>query len=138
MSEENKAIVRKLMDQVWSGGNPTAVDELLSTEIVRREPGEEAPLRGLEEYKERVTFFRTAFPDLVVSFDEAVAEGSKVAVRWTASGTQKGALGDVPASNRRFETSGCSIMRIENGRITDEYATWDSLGFMQQLGAVPK
>lgn len=137
MSDENKGLARKFVEQIWTVGNENLADELLSNDFVRHEPGEEGPFRGRESFKERVRFYRTAFPDLVVKIDDLVAEGDKVAIRWTAQGTQRGALGEIPASNRRFVTSGCGILRIRDGKIVEDVESWDTLGFMQQLGAIP-
>lgn len=138
MSSENKELVRRLIQEVWSDGNLEAVDELLTADCVRVEPNEETAFRGQQAFKERVKFFRGGFPDLTVEIDDIVAEGNKVGIRWTARGTHKGALGDVPASNNYFETPGCGILQIRDGKIFEEIESWDTLGFMQQLGVVPK
>ena len=73
-----------------------------------------------------------------VRTEEILAEGDRVAARWTASGTHTGALGDIPPSGREFTVTGSTFYRIENGKIAEDWSIYDSLGLMQQIGAVPE
>ena len=91
---ENKATARRVPDEVFSQGNLSVVDELFAPDYVLHDPGilrEE--LRGLEAFKEQwVSMFRTAFPDLRIVIEDQVAEGDKVATRYTGTGTHQGEL----------------------------------------------
>jgi steroid delta-isomerase-like uncharacterized protein len=81
--------------------------------------------------------FRTAFPDLHMTVDHAVAEGDLVAVRWTARGTNTGEGNGIPATGRRVQISGMALFRFEDGAIAEEWTSGDTLGLMRQLGLLP-
>lgn len=81
--------------------------------------------------------FRTAFPDLVMTVDHAVAEGDMVAVRWTARGTNTGDGNGIAATGRRVQISGMALFRFEDGAIAEEWTSGDNLGLMRQLGLLP-
>jgi steroid delta-isomerase-like uncharacterized protein len=87
----------------------------------------------LREFIERD---RAAFPDLHVQPDELLdAEGDRVVVRWTASGTHSGdAFLGQPASGRAFSISGIDIIRIEDGRVAEIWQAEDGIGLLKQLG----
>ena len=80
--------------------------------------------------------YNNAFPDAKVTIDLQIAEGEYVATRITYSGTHKGTLNGVPASNKRAKVSGMSIQRIVNGKIVEQWNEFDALGMMQQIGAI--
>jgi steroid delta-isomerase-like uncharacterized protein len=81
--------------------------------------------------------WREAFPDLQVVVDHVVAEGDKVAVRWTARGTNTGTGNGIPATGKAVETSGIALFRFEDGKVAEEWVSADSLGLMRQLGMLP-
>jgi predicted ester cyclase len=81
--------------------------------------------------------FRTAFPDLVMTVDHAVAEGDLVSVHWTARGTNTGEGNGIPATGRKVQVSGMTLFRFEHGAIAEEWTSGDSLGLMRQLGLLP-
>ena len=86
MSEANKALVRCGIEEAVNKGNFSVVDEILSTDYVYREPtvGEK---RGRAGFRELITMYRSAFPDVKLTIDEQIAEGDKVVTRWSATGT---------------------------------------------------
>ncbi len=90
MSEANKALVRRLIEETVNKGNFSVVDELVSKDYVYREPtvGEK---RGRAGFRELVTIYRTAFPDAKLTIEEQLSEGDKVVTRWTATGARNGA-----------------------------------------------
>jgi steroid delta-isomerase-like uncharacterized protein len=95
------------------------------------------PEAGLAGFKKHVTTYRTAFPDLAMAVDEILADGNKVTVRWTARGTHKGTLLGIQPTGKEITTTGISLIRIAAGKVAEHWVTWDTLGMMQQLGAVP-
>ena len=138
-ANENKATVRRVPDEVFNQGNLSVVDELFAPDYVLHDPGilrEE--LRGLEAFKEQwVSMFRTAFPDLRIVIEDQVAEGDKVATRYTGTGTHQGELMGFPPTNNRVEVTGTITSRFAEGKIVEEWDNIDSMGMMQQLGIVP-
>jgi steroid delta-isomerase-like uncharacterized protein len=138
-ANENKATVRRVSEEVFNQGNLSVVDELIAPDYVLHDPGVPGgELRGLEAFKERwVSMFRTAFPDLRIVIEDQVAEGEKVASRYTGSGTHQGDLRGFPPTNNRIEVTGTITSRFAEGKIVEEWNNLDSMGMMQQLGIVP-
>ena len=137
-AEENKAIVRREVEELYNpDGDLDAVDELFAPGYVLHDPSLPESGRGPESARQLASAFRSAFPDLHTTFDGAVAEGDKVAYRWTASGTHEGELMGIPPTGRRVQTSGMTINRFSGGRIAEDWYQSDDLGMMQQLGVIP-
>ncbi len=139
MSEENKATLRRVTDEVFSQGNLDEVDELFAPNYVLHDPGiPGGELRGTESFKQQwVSMFRTAFPDLQLSVEDQVAEGDKVVTRYTGRGTHQGELMGIPPTDNEVVVSGTIISRVSGGRIEEEWNNFDALGMMQQLGVIP-
>ena len=134
MSEQNKAIVRRLFDAFNAGRFDDAVS-LLGSDYVWRGPGAEA--RGRDGWKQVAKTYRDAYPDLTMTIDEQIADGDVVVTRFTARGTHRGALAGVAASGRAV-TVPCVVMtRIVNGRIAEDREYFDQLGMFQQIGMLP-
>jgi steroid delta-isomerase-like uncharacterized protein len=134
--EENKAIARRWNEEIWSKGNLAAIDELLASDFVFNYPSAgAAPDR--EGYKRTVAEFRGPCSDIQCSTEEVVAEGDKVVVRWTWSGTHTGEVWGVAATGERLTLTGISILRIAGDKIVEEWGEMDNLGLMGQLGLLP-
>ena len=136
MSEVNKALVRRGIEETVNKGNFSVVDEILSTDYVYREPtvGEK---RGRAGFRELVTMYRNAFPDVKLTIDEQIAEGDKVVTRWSATGTHRGELFGTAPTGKQVRVQGIIVSRIANGKIVEETEVYDALGMLRQLGAVP-
>jgi steroid delta-isomerase-like uncharacterized protein len=137
MSEANKALVRRLIEEAINKGNFKVADENLSTDYVYREPlaGEK---RGKAGFQEIVGVYRNAFPDIKLTIEEQIAEGDKVVTRTSGSGTQRGELfGTAPSGKRVSGVVGICVTRIISGKVTEDNWVYDALGMMRQLGAVP-
>lgn len=138
MSEENKALVRRFVDEVYNEGNLGFIDEVLSPDWVEHDPNSPEGIgNGVEGARRFAAMYRSAFPDLQITVEDQVAEGDKVVTRWTARGTHRGELMGVPPGGNRVEVAGIGIDRIEGGRVVESWSNYDVLGLMQQIGAVP-
>jgi steroid delta-isomerase-like uncharacterized protein len=138
MSEANKAVVRRVLEEVWSGGKLDLVDELLSSDFVRYgPPALEGVVRGSAGFKQLVTMYRAVYPDLQVPIEALIAEGDIVVVRWTARGTHRGELMGISPTGKQVAVAGVIIDRIAGSKIEEEWASYDGLGMLQQLGAFP-
>jgi steroid delta-isomerase-like uncharacterized protein len=135
-SDQNKAIVRRAFEEPWKG-NLDVIDELIASDYVGHDPVNPEPLRGPEGVKEFVTTYRSAFPDARITVEQQLAEGDLVATRWSARGTHEGELMGIQATGKQVTVSGLTISRLSNDKIVEEFQNWDTLGMMQQLGAVP-
>ncbi|MBI3801083.1 MAG: ester cyclase [Deltaproteobacteria bacterium] len=136
MSEANKAIVRRYVEELLNKGNLAAADEILTIDFVFHGPSAPESIRGREGFKQLVTTLRTAFPNLRFTMEEEIAEGDKVVGCFTIRGTQRGELFGIPPSGKQFVVRGVDIFRITGGKIREIRALFDTLGQMQQLGIV--
>ena len=135
--EENKALVRRFTEEFRNRGDLAVADELLAPNYVLH-AGLGGDIHGPEGMKQDIVVARSAFPDLHITIDDMVAEGDKVASRWTIRGTHRGAhtqLGIAP-TGKQVTGWGMSIDRIVGGKIVETWNRYDSLGLMQQLEAV--
>ncbi len=136
MATDNMGLVRRFVEEVWNKGDLSVIDELVSDKYVGVEPviGD---VRGAAALREQVQTFRSAFPDLRLTIEDMGMSGDRVFMRWTGRGTHRGALMGIPPSNNRGEVRGISVQRIANGKIVEQYESYDSLRLMQIIGAVP-
>ena len=133
-------LVRRFFDEVLTQGKEASARELLAPDFVAHHPNVPGGvIRGVEEMLDTVGMFHAGFPDLRYSVvDDSLTDGSRVAVRWSASGTHDGAFLGVPATHRRVDgISGTDIFRIENGKIAETWVSSDLFGLFQQLGKFP-
>ena len=136
IEEENKATARRIIEEVWNKGNVAVAGELMTTSNVFHGPiGME--FKGLESLKSTVTMYRTAFPDVHMTIEDMVAEGDKVAYRYTMRGTHKGELMGIAPTGKQVTFTVIVISRFEGGKEAEVWASEDLLGMMQQLGAIP-
>jgi predicted ester cyclase len=136
-SEQNKAIVRRLLEEPWKG-DLRVVDELIDRTYVGYDPSTPEPLRGPDGFKENVATYRAAYSDARITVDDQIAEGDKVATRWTGRGKHDGDLMGIAPTGKQVTVSGLTLSRLANGKVIEEYTNWDTFGMMQQLGAVPE
>jgi steroid delta-isomerase-like uncharacterized protein len=137
MSADNKAIVRRLYEEVWNKRKLEIINEIISPSHALQAPNISGSSIGPEAYKRNVLLFLAGYPDLRWTIEDTIAEKDKVVACWTMSGTHKGDYLGVPATNKKVSVDGITIHHIANGKIMDSYSNWDALGMMQQLGAVP-
>jgi steroid delta-isomerase-like uncharacterized protein len=135
MLERNKELVRRVIEQAVNRANLTVADELIATDYVYHEAtaGEK---RGRAGFRQLIIVYRTAFPNLRVTVDQQIAEGDLVATRWTATGTHRGELLGTAPTNKPVTVQGIVISRITDGKIAEEFESYDALGMLHQLGAV--
>jgi steroid delta-isomerase-like uncharacterized protein len=137
MTSENKAMVRRLYEEVWNKRRVELVDELMSPSHAMHDNHLPDSGVGPEAYKRNVARFVTGFPDLRFTVEDMLAENDKVAVGWTISGTHKGEFRGISPTGRKVFVEGITINQIAGGKIMDSYVSWDALGLMQQLGVAP-
>jgi steroid delta-isomerase-like uncharacterized protein len=141
MSEENKALASGWAD-IWNQRNLDLdldlVEEIYAPNYVNHDLTMPEDVRGIGAVREFYSRYQSAFPDAEITIEDQVAEGDKVVTRWTGRGTHKGELMGVPPSGNRVEVAGITISRIEGGKVAEEWDSYDALGLMQQIGAIPE
>ena len=133
--EENKSIVRRFFELGPSKGDLYAANELLAPGFVLHVPLPCSP--GVQGIDEVITACRAAFEDLHVSVEDMVADGDKVAARFTARGIHMGAFMGLPPTGKPIVMTGMEIFRLERGKIAELWGEANLLGLMQQLGILP-
>ena len=136
--QKNKALARRVFDEIWSRGELELADELLSADFVGRPGGLGEPFRGPAGAKAFIGRLREGFPDITFAVEEMIAEGDLVATRWLATGTHDGEFMGIEPSNRRVEFSGMTILRCENGLIREGWTQTDAVTLLRQVGAMPE
>jgi steroid delta-isomerase-like uncharacterized protein len=138
MSENNKAIVRRLIEEFWNKGNQSLADQFFASTYTHHDASTPDFGQGPESERKRATLYRTAFPDIHLMVQDIIAEGETVMTRWSCHGTHKGDLNGIAPTGKQFTISGVTIVRFSNGKMVEGYVNWDALGLMQQLGVVPQ
>ena len=132
-STENIAIARRLLEETFSKGDLTIVDELVTTDFLEHQNGIQG--RGPDAVRRTVTGLRASFPDLRLEIQDIVADGDKVWVRVRGSGTDAGGVAGRPPSGRSIELDVIDILRFRDGRACEHWGVADRLGMLQQVGA---
>ena len=138
-TEENKAVARRIVEEVVNKGDFALADELFASNFVERvppPPGVMAP-PGVEGFKMLFGAFRAAFPDLHYHVEDQIAEGDRVVTRATAHGTMKGEFAGMPATGKHATWTEIHIGRYAGGKLVEHWSNSDQLGMLQQLGLAP-
>jgi predicted ester cyclase len=141
-TEQNKAKYRQFIEQAWNKGNIDVLDELAAPDLLLHFLPPGTPPGG-ESMKRFITSLRAAFPDVSITVEDLFAEGDRTIARYTMSGTQRGPFLNqlktlTPPSDKRFSVAGIDSCRFDaNGKWVECWASFDQLGMLQQLGAIP-
>jgi predicted ester cyclase len=136
-TEQNKALVRRLMEEVFNRGNISLVDELVAPDFVEHEELPPGIPPGRESVKQLSPIFHGAFPDFKITIDDIIAEGDKVVVRSTWSGTHKGEFMGIAPTGKSASFGVIDAIRIAGGKVVEHWGQMDNLRMMQQLGVIP-
>jgi predicted ester cyclase len=131
-----KEIVKRLIEEPWTGSFDV-IDELVSPGFVGYDAAEPEPIRGPGGVKANVEKYLAGFSDARCTVDDQVAEGNKVATRWTGTGTHDGEIAGIAPTGKEVTITGLTISKVENGMLVEDRTVWDTLGMLVQLGAVP-
>ncbi|PLS83829.1 MAG: ester cyclase [Actinobacteria bacterium] len=136
MIDTNTKPLRGLIEEVWNEGNVGAVDRYFAPDYVDHNPLP-GQVEGPEGYKQSVGAIRDAFPDLHLTLEDILGEGDRVAFRYTMRGTHQGPFMGIPPTGNPFSVTGMIFARVAEGKAAERWANLDTLGLMQQLGAIP-
>lgn len=139
MSEEsNRATARRVLEEFFTAGKLELAEELFTPDLVQHHPDEPYETRGPDGIRERITAWRTAFPDLNTSVEDLVAEGDRVAIRSIARGTNDGEFAGSPATGKQIALEWESIYRFDGGKVAEMWDAWNVLAVMEHLGLAPQ
>jgi steroid delta-isomerase-like uncharacterized protein len=122
---------------VWNKRRAAAIAEMFSaTGIAHGKTTDGGPAQGPEAFLPFHQAYLNAFPDLRVDVEDVIAEGRKVAMRWTATGTHRGNGLGFDATQKPMRMTGMTFVIVRNGMIVEGWDNYDSLSMLQQLGVM--
>lgn len=137
LKEANQAVILRFWQEGWQQGNQALFDEICALDLINHDPNIPG-VTDLESYKQHVALYVAAFPaEAGVEVEDMIAQGDKLAVRWTWPVTHQGDYGGLPPTGNPVVLTGMTIHRLVDGKVAENWHQYDALGFMQQLGTVP-
>ena len=135
-TENNKLTMQRFTEFINTASEKLAA-ELISPNAVFHVPGRSEPMRGPAGYLAIIEMMRGGFPDIQWTLEELIAEGDKIAARFTMRGTHQGTFLGVPPTGRKIEVKAMNFYRLSGGQFVEEHGQPDLLGVLQQIGAMP-
>jgi steroid delta-isomerase-like uncharacterized protein len=138
MSSENEALVRRWFDEVWNKGRADAIDEMFAADGIAHGLSDDPaqPMRGPAAFRSFHTTFRSAFPDIIVTVEDTVSEGDKIAARCVVRGKHTGDTLGFAATHSPTDFTGMVFVRVKNGKIAEAWNNFDFMRMYKQLGAI--
>ena len=133
--EENKAVIRRLFDEVFNYQNFDVLDELVAEDVVNHSATEEHRY-GIEGFRHVMEWGAALMPNGRYELIDMIAEGDKVACRVLVSGTQEGEVFGIPPTGKRFTAEHVHWHRVADGKLVERWAVRDDLGALIQLGII--
>jgi steroid delta-isomerase-like uncharacterized protein len=134
--DENKALVRELIDVMFNQGDVSRIDEFVAPDFIEHEELPPDVPGGPEAPKFMTAMMQAAFPDSKAIIKDLIAEDDRVAVRMTWTGTHEGEFMGIPPTGNRISINVFDILRIADGMVVEHWGLMDSMGLMQQLGVM--
>ncbi|MFC6733505.1 MULTISPECIES: ester cyclase [unclassified Haladaptatus] len=134
--ESNADIVRALWE-TGTYGDYSLVDQYVADDYVEHSAFESEPIRGRDGFRANIEEMRAAFSDIDLTIEDIFAAGDEVALRWRLNAKHTGDLRGIAPTNKPVEISGIEIDRFEDGKVVEAWNQFDSLGMLQQMGALP-
>lgn len=131
-----KQIVKRLFEEPWKG-NLDVIDEHIAPGYIGHDPSEPEGIRGPAGFRAFVQKYLTAFPGGQITVDDQILEGDKIATRWTGRGTHKGEIAGIAPTGKQITVTGLTISRLDGDMVVEDWTTWDALGMLIQIGAIP-
>jgi steroid delta-isomerase-like uncharacterized protein len=137
MSDASKALVRRSLGEVFAEGKFDAIPEIFAPDYVEHDPASAGEVRGHDGIRRDLEPYVNAFSDTQLGVEDQVAEGDRVATRITVRATHVEEFRGIPPTGERIELTGTVIHRVAGGKLAEGWWNWDTLGLLQQLGAIP-
>jgi steroid delta-isomerase-like uncharacterized protein len=135
--KENARGSQRVIEEIFGAGNFDLAHELIAAEAIGHDAARPEPAIGPGGVIESARGYRDAFPDLRLTVEQVIADGDYVAIRWTARGTHRGDLFGIAPTGKETTVTGITMDRWEDGKLAESWTNWDTLGLLQQLGAMP-
>ena len=137
MSADNKALVRRYVEEVLNKRNLDLIDDLFAPTFIDHDSSM-PEAKGPAGVKRLAAMVHASFPDLHFTIEDMIGEGDKVAYRYTVHGTHEKDFMGIAATGKQISFTGIHIYRVADGKLQEEWESWDTLGLMRQLGVIPQ
>jgi steroid delta-isomerase-like uncharacterized protein len=134
--EQKKNTIARIAEEIWNRGRLDVMDDIMHPDAAYHGPHMPDGTGAREDWCRAVGFYRMAFPDSHVVFDDLIDCGEVVVGRWSATGTHSGPMPGLPPTGRKIAISGITIYRFDGNRISEAWEQLDLLGMWKQLGVV--
>lgn len=134
MSDANKATARRLLEEILSNGDLDAIGEVVAADYREHDPANEVDTAGPDGMRDEFAMFRSAF-GFRFTVEDQIAEGDRVANRWSFRGCHEGEFEGIAPTGRPVEMDGQVIFRFADGMIEEAWWNWDTLGLLSQIEA---
>jgi steroid delta-isomerase-like uncharacterized protein len=134
MPIDNRALVRRIYEEVWNKRRLELLDELISPSHALLAPNVSGSMVGPEAYKRAMLKLWRGFPDMQMIIEDIVGENEKIVVRWTLSATHDGEFFGISATHKKVSADGITIHHVADGKVIDSYSNFDLGGITKQLG----
>ncbi len=135
MAEDQKHLIQQIFDEIWNKNDLSLVDQVYAADYVAHVAGAPRDIEGPEHFKQFVALHAVLTSDLSFSIEDQIAEGDRVATRWTATTTPAAGLLNAPGEDQQIRVTGISIHRFADGKVVESWDNWDALTVYQGLGA---
>ena len=139
-AQVDSTLVVSAYEQKWvdglNSGNVSVADEVFEPGCVIHINGNPQRDLSLEDFKQMVSGLLLAFPDLNFTINDQFACGEKVSTRWSATGTNTGPFGEMPATGKTIVVEGLIIDYVKDGKVAERWELWDQAAMLQQLGII--
>lgn len=129
--EDNKAIVRRFVEEIFVRGNAAAVDELVAEDFVPHTWPYSGD--GRADLKAAIDRVHAGLADVEFAIEDLVAEDDRVAARLTSAARQVGDFMGMPANGRSYRIEEIHLFRLRDGTVVEHWHQLDGMGLMQQL-----
>lgn len=134
----NLATYADTINQAWNSHVMESVLSFYSPDYVGSDVGQPAPQRGHQGLRHMLQTYWKAFPDLQFMVTDRLIENSRLAIVWVAEGTHQGPIMNIPATGRKVQVRGMSVIKVENGLVVSGQYVWDLAGMLRHLGLLPE
>lgn len=132
--DRNRDLVYRFTEECWNQGNLAKVPEMVAEDCRHHDPVFPHMAAGTESVQRLIERVRRAFPDVRFTIDHVVCRNDEVEVHWRASATQMAEFLAIPAQEKRASITGKSVYRVAGGKIVENWAEWNVMSLMKQLG----
>lgn len=136
MSEQTAQLIAELLD-AWNSRNPERVAAWYTEDCYGLDVAIAKPQIGRQGVQRMFEAYWYAFPDLEVNPDDVVVQGDNIALFWTANGTHKGTIMNIPATGRKVTVRGVNRLVLQDGKVRETLTIWDVAGMLRGLGLLP-